>query len=66
MAELNGHQKSELKACARSIKPLWHNCPPETADGDLRIYLFHDLVRWTGTGYVITPKGLKAITEQSE
>ncbi|NIH74468.1 hypothetical protein FHV99_001675 [Ochrobactrum sp. P20RRXII] len=61
--KLTAMQVSELKMCANSSTPLWPLLPPfhDQIDSDLKFYLRHNLVKWVGNGYVITPAGRQAL-----
>lgn len=62
--KLTPKQISELsKLDAPPHVALWGGVPPEKADPDLRLYIQHGWVKWTGRGYRITDAGHMALEQ---
>jgi hypothetical protein len=67
MKALPRNIRSQLSDCRR--KPgIWSGCPPEQhIDADLKYMLDNNLVQWSPPhgGYVITERGVEALTQTS-
>ena len=64
--KLSAQQKLELQTAAHLSQPVWPGFPPAEVDRridpDLADYVDHGLVRWVGTGYRVTSKGIRLLT----
>jgi len=59
--KLTEQQRWDLSSCKNSSEPIWPFVPPHKADDDLLLFMRHNLVKWTGKGYVITFAGRQAL-----
>ncbi|RFC67373.1 hypothetical protein [Mesorhizobium denitrificans] len=63
--QLTPAQKRELKIIAQIGISVWPGFPPDAIDRDLdpdfADYVENGIVRWTGKGYRVTAKGLRAL-----